>query len=209
VTYTALYYDSLSELYQQNHVINHELSLHAQRKGYGVSQNDTKYKFLAEEKTFFAVYLLSLCTCIHAKQNSVKILVYTGKLNENNLAKYQSKIDHYHSQSIDLNSLFYNRNTRKKEIFNRKVQSIPNDFFEETVYRSSGQVTIQSEKVTFVADVIANSLLHHLEQYARSSDFSALNTGVATQTHPLYANMIACDYDILDSFFTHPKHLTS
>lgn len=206
LAYGANYAKALNREFEEQKQKIQQSSSFMKKDGIGLSNNMTPFKKNYQAEAFYVFYNKAMIHTLECFNTPISCLVKTDRIDNLLLEKYQDIINQAHSQKT-IKPLVANRKdlaTGKIETNKISVEVISESPISNLINDSRGEVQIIDSKYSILADVLANSLRKHLENYVRTSDCGPLNNIMAIKDFELSKNFIQKNSPSIDAWMPYP-----
>lgn len=207
LVYGANYFQPLHLEYIKQKEINNDSVIKMKGQCVGLSNSMARFKKNAQAEAFFNFYCKAMCCYIQVVNQPVRGLVKTDKIDNKVYEGYKESVSRLHNlnSTRPLMGRHYDFQTGEVRGFGVSVKMQIEDPMYKLLLDSSGKVDIVDSDVSILADVVANSLNHHLVRYVAESDCGPLNSVEAITGYELADNMIVAGHKSMDKRYPYPE----
>lgn len=206
LVYGANYFQPLHLEFAKQKQINIDTVAEMKAQGIGLSKNISVFKKNAQTEAFFNFYTKAMGCSLQVFNQPVLGLVKTDRIDTKVHEEYIESIARYHSLNSlrPLNGRHYDYQTGEVCNFGVSVNVQIEDPTYRILFESRGEVEIIDSNVSILSDVVANSLNHHLLDYAARSNCGALNSVEAIDGYQLADQIIVAGQKSMDLRYPYP-----
>lgn len=177
-----------------------------------ISSNPPKPTESMHQRLFRNLFANTICWlsdhCLDLDKEQVQIIILTDTIDESVRQQFEEAINKYlQPRKVKHGGKLYDK--KNKQSFRTEIHSssLPSgeDYLQD-LNNVSTKIQICDDVKTLVADVIANSLLHHFQQTKNAEPCGDLNTGDAIVWHKLEKRFYVNPHRTLDALYPHPSN---
>lgn len=209
LVYGANYFQPLYLKYLELKESIESAVVNMKKQGVGLSSNLSRFTMNAQVEAFFYFYSKAMGFSLHVLNRPLLGLVKTDRIDGMLFDEYLRSIErchninsrgvlkgrHYHFETLEVRNFGVDVN----------VNIDAGDFRYKLLRDSSGRVEIVDSGLSILADVVTNSLNHHLKRYVLESDCGPLNGHEAIKGYFLASQVCVAGDKSIDLIYPYPK----